>query len=413
MYPLFIRNFLSNFFKISLRGKTETFYYFFLELAKRNSNDKDFVKKATLDTLLQIFSSITAAQPCVVQILNNILRDVHNFTSILKQNIIFKLYESRQLEGCSTNCPYCLSMQHDVMSLINSFGCNGGSGYGIGELTHLLLKGEKQMQIQAAIMTLYLIKGSKPLYILLFLHNALDIVFNIIFNDANNDYAYYASNGISVMAHNLNIKMHNDLNEDLSIMEKSTYFDDGCQDGSDCTDVVTFIAKNDEEIQFNRQILIESSDFFKTMFESDFREAQENTVQLKNISALGLKYFLRLIIETKDNDIETVCVSHNMVSALEAYGLSKVYLLTRIEIVLLYVIKSTISYLNVLDVFEWSLKNYDNELLSTSISFYLASENLTGKEKTIMLNKAYNSSFKEQWVQRMKDTISLKCNFGE
>ncbi|XP_063708376.1 uncharacterized protein LOC134837001 [Culicoides brevitarsis] len=400
-----------------------------LELSKRNATHPDFVRVSTLDTLLDVYSKVETAQKDVVPVLNKVLRQIHNFIPILKQNFIFKLYESRRLPNCRDKCSSCTAMECQVNDLLHAMGENAESGYGVGELAHFLLRGESDLKLQAAIITMYLIKCSKSLYKLLFVHNALDIVLNLIFNDAANKImANYACTGFTVMAHNLNITVVCASDElvagdattttttAVDYDETKDYKVGNCdlgqqkQDGDNC---VTFIVENDEKIAFNRALLMQTSDFFDTMFKSDFKEAQENTVKLTNISAFGLKYFLALISETVIDKSSNVFVNRNMKSCLEAYGLAKLYLLADLETLLLGIVKKVINHTNIITVLEYSFKNYNSDLLSISINYYLNSGYITGEQKRKMFNEANSSTYQKQWLERLKDTILLQVNYGE
>lgn len=391
-----------------------------LELSKRNATHTDFVRVSTLDTFLNVYSKVETAQKDVTQVLKKILKQIHNFIPILKQNFIFKLYESRRLTNCLENCSSCAVMECEINDLLATMGESAQSGYGIGELAHFLLRGESDLKMQAAIITMYLIKCNKSLYKFLFVHNALDIVLNLIFNDAANKMmANYASTGFTVMAHNLNITVVS-ANDEFHAAETTVVDYDETKDykqvennvqGENC---VTFIAKNNEKIVFNRELLMQASDFFDTMFKSDFKEAQENTVNLCNISASGgVKYFLLLINETLIEKTTTVHVNRNMKSCLEAYGLAKLYLLSELETLLLNIVKKVINHKNVITVLEYSFEHYNSEILSISINYYLNSGYTTGEEKRRMFIEAYSSAFQKQWLERLKDTILLKVNYGE
>uniref|UniRef100_A0A336M6F0 CSON010826 protein n=1 Tax=Culicoides sonorensis TaxID=179676 RepID=A0A336M6F0_CULSO len=392
-----------------------------LELSKRNATHPDFVRVSTLDTFLCVYSTIETAQKDVAQVLRKILKQIHNFIPILKQNFIFKLYQNRRLTNCTENCSACTVMECEVNDLLSVMGESAQSGYGIGELTHFLLRGESDLKLQAAIISMYLIKCTKSLYKLLFVHNALDIVLNLIFNDAasNKMMANYASTGFTVMAHNLNITVVSSANND-DFDNKATIVD--YDEIEDCKKIgqnvekdncVTFIVENNENIVFDREILMKASDFFDTMFKSDFKEAQENTVNLKNISASGLKYFLLLINEAIIEDSPIIYLNKNMKSCLEAYGLAKLYLLCDLELALLEIIKKIINHTNVITVLEYSFKNFNSELLGIAMNYYLNSGYITGEEKTKMFNEAHSSNYQKQWLERLKDTILLKVNYGE
>lgn len=390
-----------------------------LELSKRNATHSDFVRVSTLDTLLDVYSNVGTAQKDVGPVLKKILKQIHNFIPILKQNFIFKLYASRRLKSCIEKCSSCAGMECEVNDLLLAMGESAQSGYGIGELAHFLLRGESDLKLQAAIISMYLIKCNKSLYKLLFVHNALDIVLNLIFNDAANKMmANYASTGFTVMAHNLNITVvcandEFDASETTVLDYLETKDDKQVENYEKGDNCVTFIAESNEKIEFNRATLMQASDFFDTMFKSDFKEAQENAVKLSNISAAGLKYFLFLINETVIEKSSSVHVNRNMKSCLEAYGLAKLYLLSGLEVLLLYVIKNVINHKNVITVLEYSFKNFNSELLSISINYYLNSGHITGEEKREMFNEAHTSTYQKQWLERLQDTILLQVNYGE
>lgn len=75
---------------------------------------------------------------------------------------------------------------------------------------------------------------------------------------------------------------------------------------------------------------------------------------------------------------------------------------------LLNAIKLTMRHHNALQVFEFSLKYVDRELLESSICYYLNAD-IAGSDKADMFYAANQSEFSAEWRRLIIDTILLKC----
>lgn len=221
----------------------------------------------------------------------------------------------------------------------------------------------------------------------------------------------------------------------------------------DSKDFVTFVADiqstaetskvekaPQNSIRFSKKLLTESSEVFNRMFNSDFMESKENKVVMKNQSIFGIRYFLDCITQYAERKalrkpftisyVETITTqivsdedggksnanvtaedngSHISVrAALEAYDICQVYLLPELEADIFNMIIRLLTGDNILDVFNFSMRNHKQELTEISVNYFLTA-NIANHMKVQIFRDADNSEYYKEWNELISDTIVCTC----
>jgi hypothetical protein len=289
--------------------------------------------------------------------------------------------------------------------LLRAFGNVGESGYGRGEIEHILVTGDVASKKRIAVLMTYFISTPEYLYKLLYYCKALDIVMDLILK--GDELSGEAASGLSTMAVNLGISVHGDREREKRAIEEFTEEKHEKLMSILGNDLVKFTI-NDDHLYFDKDLLIRKSEVFESMFNNDFRESKMNEVRPANCSIGGLKYFFHLILLDHQKELKKIAPKiPKMNEILDAYQLSIQYIITTIQKPILNLIKIVIDHTNVLEVFEFSLKYVNHELLDASISYFLSSD-IDGQKKVKMFRDAEKSSYNSQWKQLILDAISMR-----
>lgn len=363
-----------------------------------------FVRPSNLLTLHKACTIVQRPNGKIFQILENILTQTLHFTSILKQNFVFKIHELSRPPYDHSECYSCCKMKKVSKDLLVAYGTIAESGYGRGELAHFLLTGDVEMKKKIAINLTYIISCPDILNDLLFKYNALDIVMDIILNEQS--FAAEACDGLTVMAKNLNIRIPSD-DDVLSRIIPEEYVLDEAMLRSD-GEQIKFVLK-DGEFSFDKETLKRSSDVFHSMLSGDFRESNQSEVKFPDYTVEGMKYFFQLVRMEQEEKLKPIAPKVNDMNViLQAYELSILYILTNIQKPLLNVIKIVLDETSVQKIFDWSLKNINQDLLISAICYFLCGD-ICGKAKLRLFLEANKSQFKNEWRNLLIDTILMKC----
>lgn len=90
-------------------------------------------------------------------VLSHIITE-RNFVSLLKHDFIFKVYEMARPISYHDNCKTCKDLKFVGRGLLDLLNKIAETGYGRGEMAHLLLKEDKQMHKQVSIVSAMLIR---------------------------------------------------------------------------------------------------------------------------------------------------------------------------------------------------------------------------------------------------------------
>ena len=370
----------------------------------QNSDAPAFVRPSNLLTLHKVAKLVQRPNGKIFQILENILVQTRNFVAILKQDYVFRIHELSRPNYEHTECYSCSKMMMISKDLLRSFGGVAESGYGRGEITRFLLTGDDEIKKKIAVNLTYIISCPDILNEMLFKYNAMDIVINTILNQES--LAAEACDGLTVMTINLNIHIPSD-DEVLYKIIPDDYAEDESLlkvDGEQ----IKFVLK-DGEIFFDKVTLMKSSDVFNSMLSGDFRESNFNEVRFPDYTIDGMKYFYQIAKMDQAGKLKQIAPKVNDMSViLQAYELSILYIITSIQKPLLNVIKIVLDETSVLKIFEWSLRNINQELLISAICYFLCG-NIDGKLKFKLFMEANQSQFKNEWKQLIIDTILMKC----
>lgn len=370
----------------------------------KNSDATSFVRPGNLVVLHKVSKLVQRPNGKIFQILDNILVQTRNFVPILKQDFVFKLHELSRPPYEHPECYSCSKMKSISKELLQSYGSVAESGYGRGEFAHFLLTGDDEMKKKIAVLLTFIISCPEILNDLLFRHKALDIVMDIILNQLN--LAAEACDGLTVMANNLNIQIPSD-DDVLQRIIPDEYVEDESLLESE-GEKIKFVLK-DGEAMFDKETLMSASEVFHSMLSGDFRESNFNEVRFPDYTVEGMKYFFQLVKMDQNGKLKPIApLLNDMNVILQAYELSILYILTNIQKPLLNVIKIVLDETSVLKIFEWSLRNINQDLLISAICYFLCG-NIEGKLKLKLFLEASQSQYSSQWKQLIVDTILMRC----
>ncbi|XP_055624707.1 uncharacterized protein LOC129767643 [Toxorhynchites rutilus septentrionalis] len=387
----------------------------------RSHKCSEFVQPETLVTLLRICKLAKKPRGRAFQIIANIINHVEHFLPLLKQDFVFRLHEFKIPYGTHSRCWSCDEMKSACNELMSLFGNIGETGYGQGEIAHILKTGERTLQLQVSIIVTFVVRNSKLLHKLLFDMKILNTVLNVILNENDDEgpevydqrLSVAACSGITTLAQNLNICGEEEDTGTPSETLESKEFDNTLTicDETSGEEKVTFKVRNAtgtvESVLVSKSLLVQGSDVFQRMFDGGyFIESERNEVQLEeDISVDGLKYFFYLIRLQTVNKLTGMAPPPKVIEAsLDALSLSQKYLLPAVEKSVQNIIKTLLNDDCVLNVFEWSLKNYNQELLVASTYYFLYSD-ISGIAKCKLFRAANKSVFRKEWRRLMNETI--------
>lgn len=375
----------------------------------KNSDSTAFVRQSNLLTLHKVCGLVQRPNGKIFQILENILTQTRNFVAVLKQDYVFKIHElsrpsyNHSEEGPS-RCYSCSKMKVVSKGLLQAYGSVAESGYGRGEFAHFLLTGDEEMRKKIAVNLTYIISCPEILSDLLFKYRALDVIMDIILKEET--LSAEACDGITLMANNLNIQIPSDDDVLQRIIPDEFIEDENLLNSSG--EKIKFVLKDGETL-FDKEILMKSSEVFNSMLSGDFRETRCNEVKFPEYTIAGMKYFYQVLKESSNGKLKQIAPKVNDMNViLQAYELSILYILTNIQKPLLNVIKIVLDETSVLKIFEWSLRNINQDLLISAICFFLCGK-IEGKTKLKLFLDANQSQFSIEWKRLIIDTILLKC----
>ncbi|XP_055526461.1 uncharacterized protein LOC129719091 [Wyeomyia smithii] len=384
----------------------------------------EFVHPETLVTLLKICKLTKKPRGRAFQIIANIIKHVDHFLPLLKQDFVFRLHEFKIPYSAHSRCWSCDEMKSACNELMSLFGNIGETGYGQGEIAHILRTGERTLQLQVSIIVTYVVRDPKLLHKLLYDMKILNTVMNIILNENDDEQeevydqrlSVAACSGITTLAHNLNICGEEEDTGTPSETLEAKEFDNTltiCDENSPEEKVIFKVRSENgtpNQVLVSKNLLIQGSDVFQRMFDGDhFIESRRNVVELQeNISVDGLKYFFYLIRLQTVNKLTGMAPPPKVIEAsLDALSLSQKYLLPAVEKSVQNIIKTLLNDDCVLNVFEWSLKNYNQELLVASTCYFLYSD-INGAAKCKLFRAANKSVYRKEWRRLLNETIMFR-----
>ncbi|XP_055371777.1 uncharacterized protein LOC129605828 [Condylostylus longicornis] len=366
------------------------------------TNRVELGKPQTLNIIIQAINVFGINHSSFGSCLTNILSDSKFFLKILKQNVPHQLYKMTRIED----------LKSGGVNFIDTLTCVAETGYGRGEIAKLL-KNEIDHQKRGAIAISFIIKSPSFLYSLLTENDVLNILLATILNK-NDELRVEAADGITSIAQTLGIatpRCHKFVFNTIKEFDELIDFIETCNENENEDDVMKFLIHrgcSQIPVKFSKTILSHNSEVFNSMLNSDFRENKEGEVHLKDYTVHGIKYFLNLInLKSKKQPLNIPPVYH-FDSILEAYELSRMYIMTDLEKYLFEMLVHRLDLKSCLRVFEWSLTHFNPELSEIAINYYLSSE-IDGKDKVDLFRDADYSKFSKEWYQMITDAILVKC----
>lgn len=370
-----------------------------------NSDSLEFVRPNNLLTLHKVCKLVPKPNGKISKILENILTQTRNFVAILKQNFVIKIHDLSVALYDHKDCYSCSKMKIISRDLLKSYGTVAESGYGRGEFAHFLLTGDDELKKKVAVNLIYIISCPMILNDMLFRFKALDLVFDVIFNEQI--LASEACDGVTSLSRNLNIQTPSEDELFKKLIPEDFIYDENLVESGN-SEKVKFLLK-DGEISFDRNTMKSSSEVFNSMLSSEFRENKENEIKFPDYTMESMKYFCQVLKMNENRKLKIIAPRVNNIDMiLNSYELSILYIINDIQKPLLNVIKTIMDETNVLKVFEWSLRNINQELLISAMCYFLSGR-IEGKKKLKLYLEANKSQFSKEWKELVIDTISMKC----
>lgn len=300
--------------------------------------------------------------------------------------------------------------------LLNQLKAVGETGYGRGEMAHLLLKADRRTTKQIAIVTTYIIGQPKFLHTLLVEHGGLYTVMECIL--ANNDeMSADAATGLTALSRQLKITVPefdvqriDNRGGGFCSTEKYTTDEDEQQDR-----VIVFIAgeeadssSNKDTVSFNRETLIGFSEVFASMLNNDFRESKDKQIRLKKQTLLGIRFFLDSVHQVSSSKSIRRPSGRHIGAVLETYDMAQIYMLPDLEKDVYNLVISLLAPETVLAVFEFAMSHHKPELSEIAINYYLSC-GVAGSRKVEMCRAADDGEFSKEWNQMMLDAVVYTC----
>ncbi|XP_070503356.1 uncharacterized protein Rnb [Chironomus tepperi] len=388
----------------------DTLQYILLLLWKVSINHNDalaFVNAKNLSTLIKVFSLVKKPHEKIYQILQNILEQTRNFVPIfIRQDFVFQIYDAANTNYDHLDCYSCDKMKLIGLQLLKDLRKVAEGGYGEGQIIDSLLQGEIELKRKIAIKLTYVISSPDILNKFLFNYGALDIIMNTIYSN-DEILSVAACNGITILSNNLNIRIPSEDDVFQRIIPDEFELESSDKEESS-KEQVKFILK-DGDIMFDKDVLMASSEVFNSMFSGDFRESNKKEVKFPNYTVLGMKYFFQLVKMSKENKLKPIAPKvDNMDVVLQAYELSILYIMSDIQQPLLNIIKVILNENNVNRIFEWSIRNINQDLLISSICYYLCGA-IDGKTKLKLYLEVKESQYSKEFKDLIIDSILMKC----
>ncbi|XP_055906051.1 uncharacterized protein LOC129941449 [Eupeodes corollae] len=353
-------------------------------------------KPETLYTLIEAINTF-GLNNCFCGSLTNILSESQFFAQVIKLGVANQLFQMTKVDELKTGGIGFLETLTNV----------GETHYGKGELARLL-RSDDASQKRASIAVGFIIKNHRILYHLLTECSVLFTLINMILTE-DSEFTTEAVEALTAMSQStLDIAIPD---SDKESFDCDQIFNDQntSAESYDC-DMKFIVHDNDEEISvsFNKKLLSDVSEVFNSMLNSDFREGNEGEIHLKAYSASGLRYFLNLIELRSQNKPPNIPPVEKYKSVIEAFELSRVYIIPQLEKVIFNVMVFLLDETNCQSVLEWSMKNYHAELTEIAINYYLCS-NIDAHNKIKLFRKADFSMYSNEWNQMITDAVLVRC----
>lgn len=355
-------------------------------------------KPETLYTIIEAINTF-GLNNCFCGSLTNILSESQFFAQIIKLGIAYQLFQMTKID----------ELKAGGVGFLETLANVGETNYGRGELNRLL-RSDEISQKRASIAVGFIVRTHRILYQMLTEGSVLLTLINLVLNE-DSEFTEEAADALTAMSQTtLEIAIPD---SDKESFDCDQIFDEtnlATESSYDCD--MKFIVHHDDNeeisVNFNKKLLTEVSEVFNSMLNSDFREGNEGEIHLKAYSASGLKYFLNLIELRSLNKPPNIPPVEEYKSAIEAFELSRVYIIPELEKVLFSIMVYLMDETNCQSVLEWSMKNYHAELTEIAINFYLCS-NIPSQNKIKLFRRADYSMYSSEWNQMITDAVLVRC----
>ncbi|XP_074029879.1 uncharacterized protein [Leptinotarsa decemlineata] len=302
----------------------------------------------------------------IVYLLKKILKYPAYLAPLIQANIIGQIYE---ISICGIQPSFDLmvyhSREHWAEKLLQCFFYVANSEPAHGSFEHALMKGDKNMRTQAALVIPYIMNVKDFLHLMDTCGEL--IILELIEQD--NEYREASISSICFLAKTrLGIPKH-------TVQEVDMLGDQLSATTLDTRDAgfATFKLDDGSVIHASHELLMKKSEYFLTLFSGRFRERVEDKVNLRDVDSETFQRLLNLLERPKFEE-------HGVEDLLDVLQLSDRFLLTELynylcEWISCYVMKPH----NVSGLFQWSLETGLHQFRVNAVRFaltYDADENL-------------------------------------
>lgn len=170
-------------------------------------------------------------------------------------------------------------------------------------------------------------------------------------------------------------------------------------------DIVTFKLDDGNRVSAKKQFLSDRSEYFNILLYGDFKESNEEEIELHNVSSKSLQCLFNLLqYEIKgyqymmlDLDLETVL---DIIALAELYALMELSAFLATSVQQLYFTSR-----NVPIIYKWSLESGTNVLRIEAIAFALTA-NVKDNDRQQLFQKIFNSGLIEFFIEDVRTIIS-------
>ncbi|KAL5285041.1 ARMC5 family protein [Megaselia abdita] len=371
------------------------------------SKHSELGKFHTMNTIIEAIKMFGCQQTMFSNTLTNILSESQFFSPIIKQGIVHKIYEMSKIK----------ERKQCAIGLIDTLTCVGESGYGQGELVHLL-KCDETIQKQASIAVAIIIKTPRLLYHLLADQGCLYTLINTILHKKD-VLATEAADALTCLAKTLDLTLPVDRSENKEYSEEfdesmdfPIIYKENASTPSDPSDEMKFVIHrgcSQTPIKFNKRILTDYNNIFSSMLNGNFREGKDKEIHLKDeYTTSGIKFFLKLIDSLRLKSHPKIPPVYQFDSLLQSYDLSMMYMMHEMEDIVLNMIIYRLDETNCLQTLQWSLKKMNQKLSEIAVNVFLSID-CDGLKKVQLYQEADFSDIATMWNDMMVDAVLVKC----
>ncbi|XP_041979106.1 uncharacterized protein LOC121733072 [Aricia agestis] len=322
---------------------------------------------------------------------------------ILKHRLPLRLYRII-CRPSNRECAQCKKVGIFSKKMLGALCTNAESRYGIGQISHKLLKGTEDEKTTLTTVFPFVIETTKILKIFLLDCDALTLLINMISNPSED--LENCIIGLSLIALNVDIKNPKLLEQKYK--DHVIVNDDPLINNLPESDIVTFLLDDLSTVKTSKSFLCENSEVFSAMLMGQFKESSEKTVQLKNVSQSALKYLITLLqfgLHESTGDIEIFPITKKLATSLEVLLLVDRFLFDKLKDLLRSaIVQFQLTPETADKIYIWSLEEGMGFLCVEAVAYILTGK-MKDNERLRLFNNILQLEYKNQWLEDIKGMI--------